>query len=289
MHYKPRVYREQFLQNAHSQAPRCACARTVGWQQSCYLTVRARADGTSGVEGDILCLVLLSQHCANCQRSQSLVWPVWHQQLLHLSVCKTWLPTAVSAVQLSAGGTSAHLKQLFAGNVMLTDGAASWVHTTCACGKKGAASGNCQGASTPISVNVNCRTVNVQFIRPHIAPVCIVNCLIVRCSPEYPLGIVVPSWWYACPFHLVMCNHLNARYGGKQIANGGPVPWPARSPDLIPPHYFLCRHLVTLRHSCVTRPRYGPLHSGCLRCNYKHAWWLWTCSAVSVTPAHAVF
>jgi hypothetical protein len=39
---------------------------------------------------------------------------------------------------------------------------------------------------------------------------------------------------------------MNARYRTKWTANGGPVSWPVRSPDLNPLDYFLCGHLKVL-------------------------------------------
>ena len=29
-----------------------------------------------------------------------------------------------------------------------------------------------------------------------------------------------------------VCNHLNAVFSGHWIGRGGPIPWPARAPDL---------------------------------------------------------
>ena len=38
-------------------------------------------------------------------------------------------------------------------------------------------------------------------------------------------------------------NHLNAVFPGRRIGRGGPIPWPGRSPDLNPIHYFLWEYL----------------------------------------------
>ena len=41
-------------------------------------------------------------------------------------------------------------------------------------------------------------------------------------------------------------NHLNRTFPNKWIGCGGPIRWPARSPDLNPLDYFLWDHLQTL-------------------------------------------
>ena len=41
-------------------------------------------------------------------------------------------------------------------------------------------------------------------------------------------------------------NYLNAVFPGRRIGRGGPIPWPARSPDLNPLHYFLLEYLKSL-------------------------------------------
>ena len=38
-------------------------------------------------------------------------------------------------------------------------------------------------------------------------------------------------------------NHLNAVFPGHWIGRGGPIPWPARSLDLNPLHYFVWEYL----------------------------------------------
>ena len=35
-------------------------------------------------------------------------------------------------------------------------------------------------------------------------------------------------------------------FPGRWIGRGGPIPWPARSPDLNPLHYFLWGYLMSL-------------------------------------------
>jgi hypothetical protein len=44
-------------------------------------------------------------------------------------------------------------------------------------------------------------------------------------------------------------DHLNSVYPGKWIGRGGPVGWPARSPDLTPPDFFLWGHLKEVVYS----------------------------------------
>ena len=41
-------------------------------------------------------------------------------------------------------------------------------------------------------------------------------------------------------------NHLNVTYPNRWIGRGGPVPWPARSPDLTPLDYFLWGSMKSL-------------------------------------------
>ena len=41
-------------------------------------------------------------------------------------------------------------------------------------------------------------------------------------------------------------NHLNVLFPGRWIGRGGPIPWPARSPDPNPVHYLLWEYLKSL-------------------------------------------
>ena len=43
-----------------------------------------------------------------------------------------------------------------------------------------------------------------------------------------------------------VCNHLNAVFPDRWTGWGGPIPWPTRSPDLNPLHYFLREYLKSL-------------------------------------------
>ena len=45
-------------------------------------------------------------------------------------------------------------------------------------------------------------------------------------------------------FHIMLDN--NRTFPGKWIGRGGPVPWPARSPDLTPLDFFLWGHAKSL-------------------------------------------
>ena len=42
------------------------------------------------------------------------------------------------------------------------------------------------------------------------------------------------------------CPQLSILVAGRWIGNGGPIPWPARSPDQNPLHYFLWEYLKSL-------------------------------------------
>lgn len=50
-------------------------------------------------------------------------------------------------------------------------------------------------------------------------------------------------------FSLNVRNYLDGAYNNKWIGRGGPVPWPARSPDLNPLDFFLWGHLKSLVYS----------------------------------------
>ena len=47
-------------------------------------------------------------------------------------------------------------------------------------------------------------------------------------------------------FSVDVHNHLNAAFPVHWIGRGGPIPWPARSPDLNPLDYFLRRYVKSL-------------------------------------------
>ena len=41
-------------------------------------------------------------------------------------------------------------------------------------------------------------------------------------------------------------GHLDQRFGQKRIGRGGPIAWPARSPDMTPLDYYLLSHMKSL-------------------------------------------
>lgn len=52
------------------------------------------------------------------------------------------------------------------------------------------------------------------------------------------------TMWFqqdGCPAHYTRTARdvLNTEYNGRWIERGGPVHWPARSPNLTPPDFFL--------------------------------------------------
>ena len=53
-------------------------------------------------------------------------------------------------------------------------------------------------------------------------------------------------WWQKKKAKNCVCNHLNAVFPGRWIGRGGPIPWPASSPDLNPLDYFLWGYLKSL-------------------------------------------
>jgi hypothetical protein len=50
-------------------------------------------------------------------------------------------------------------------------------------------------------------------------------------------------------FLLIVKQHQNQTFGEQWIGCGGPVDWPARSPDLNPLDFWLWGHLKTLVYS----------------------------------------
>lgn len=51
-----------------------------------------------------------------------------------------------------------------------------------------------------------------------------------------------------CPAHfrITVRNWLNEQYPNRWIGRGGPIPWPARSPDLTPMDFFVWGRMKTL-------------------------------------------
>lgn len=67
---------------------------------------------------------------------------------------------------------------------------------------------------------------------------------------DVPLQLRQKMWFMhdgAPPhFRVAVRDHLNAHFRNRWIGRGGPVPWPARSPDLNPLDFYLWGHLKTL-------------------------------------------
>lgn len=51
-----------------------------------------------------------------------------------------------------------------------------------------------------------------------------------------------------CPAHYIRSvrNWLNENYPNKWIGRGGPLPWPARSPDLTPMDFYVWGHMKSI-------------------------------------------
>lgn len=67
---------------------------------------------------------------------------------------------------------------------------------------------------------------------------------------DLPLNVRQNLWFQhdGAPAHfsLLVREHLNENFRGCWIGRGGPVAWPARSPDLTPLDYFLWGHMKSL-------------------------------------------
>lgn len=67
---------------------------------------------------------------------------------------------------------------------------------------------------------------------------------------DVPLQLRQKMWFMhdGAPPHFCVPvrDHLNAHFRNQWIGRGGPVPWPARSPDLNPLDFYLWGHLKTL-------------------------------------------
>ncbi|XP_017885361.1 histone-lysine N-methyltransferase SETMAR-like [Ceratina calcarata] len=70
---------------------------------------------------------------------------------------------------------------------------------------------------------------------------------------DVPLSTRRDMWYMhdGAPPHstTAVTNHLNSTFGEKWIGRRGPVPWPARSPDLNPLDFFFWGHFKTLVYS----------------------------------------
>jgi hypothetical protein len=70
---------------------------------------------------------------------------------------------------------------------------------------------------------------------------------------DVPLQLRQNMWFMhdGAPAHysVAVREHLNESFPNQWIGRGGPVPWPARSPDLNPLDFYLWGHLKTLVYS----------------------------------------
>ena len=57
---------------------------------------------------------------------------------------------------------------------------------------------------------------------------------------------MVSARWHTTSFAHVVRDHLNQRFGQMWTSHGGPIAWPARSPDLTLLDYFLWGHIKSL-------------------------------------------
>ena len=70
---------------------------------------------------------------------------------------------------------------------------------------------------------------------------------------DLPLNLVRDMWFQqdGCPAHFrrSVREWLDTNYPNKWIGRGGPIPWPARSPDLTPMDYYAWGHMKSLLYS----------------------------------------
>lgn len=117
------------------------------------------------------------------------------------------------------------------------------------------------------SINVWCGIVGDHLIGPHVLPGRL-NGLAYRAVLEHdllplledvPLNIRRQLWFMhdGAPAHfsLVARTYLDIAFPNRWIGNGGPVPWPARTPDLNPLDFFLWGHLKSLVYETPVQRR----------------------------------
>lgn len=67
---------------------------------------------------------------------------------------------------------------------------------------------------------------------------------------DLPLNLIRDMWFQhdGCPAHYrrSVREWLDSNYTNKWIGRGGPVPWPARSPDLTPMDFYVWGHMKSL-------------------------------------------
>jgi hypothetical protein len=69
---------------------------------------------------------------------------------------------------------------------------------------------------------------------------------------DVPLAVRRDKWFQhdGAPAHFSAQTqqHLNTQFPDRWLGRGGPVSWPAKSPDLNPLDLFLCGHLKEIIH-----------------------------------------
>lgn len=108
------------------------------------------------------------------------------------------------------------------------------------------------------SINIWCGIVDEHIIGPYLLPPRldghVYGQFLQHVLPELlenvPLNIRANMWFQhdGAPAHfsLRVRQYLDERFPNRWIGRGGPVHWPARSPDLTPLDYFLWGHLKAL-------------------------------------------
>lgn len=103
----------------------------------------------------------------------------------------------------------------------------------------------------PWSVNVWCGIIGGSIIGPYFFDgnltgnqyAAFLENILPILLEEIPLGIRQTMWFQqdGCPAHyaLIARQRIDATFGARWIGRGGPVAWPARSPDLTPLDFYL--------------------------------------------------
>lgn len=115
-----------------------------------------------------------------------------------------------------------------------------------------------KGSQRRFSVNVWMGIINDNLIGPHFLPDNLngeayehfLRNVLNDLLDDVPLGLLNGMTFQhdGCPAHfrLTIRNYLDATFPGNWIGRGGPIPWPARSPDLTPMDYYVWGHMKTL-------------------------------------------
>jgi hypothetical protein len=120
------------------------------------------------------------------------------------------------------------------------------------------------GSQRKFSVNVWCGLINDRLIGPHIFPerltaIVYLNFL-QNILPGLLDGVNLRGMYFqhdGAPAHfgIDVRNYLNRQFGERWIGRGGPLSWPARSPDYNPADYFLWGHLKQKVYSAPIETR----------------------------------